>query len=72
MNAHIRADKKNQLLLRTEMRPSDIQVIRDVAANSDSVPAMILNDKLAREKFYQGMYQELLKHRKAASQEVGR
>jgi len=71
MNTHIRADKKNQLLLRTEMRPSDIQVIRDVAANSDSVPAMILNDKLAREKIYQGMYQELLKRRKAACQEVG-
>ncbi|KAJ6561495.1 hypothetical protein DFH09DRAFT_1316074 [Mycena vulgaris] len=72
MNTHIRADKKNQLLLRTEMRPSDIQVFRDVAANSDSVPAMILNDKLAREKIYQGMYQELLKRRKAACQEVGR
>jgi hypothetical protein len=72
MNAHIRADKKNQLLLRTEMRPSDIQVIRDVAANSDSVPAMVLNDKLAREKSYQEMYQELLKRRKAACQEVGR
>ncbi|KAJ7712784.1 hypothetical protein B0H14DRAFT_677712, partial [Mycena olivaceomarginata] len=72
MNTHIRADKKNQLLLRTEMRPSDIQVIRDVAANSDSGPAMILNDKLAREKIYQGVYQELLKRRKAACQEVGR
>ncbi|KAJ6592366.1 hypothetical protein B0H19DRAFT_1245245 [Mycena capillaripes] len=72
MNTHIRADKKNQLLLRTDMRLSDIQVIRDVAANSDSVPAMILNDKLAREKIYQGMYQELLKRRKAACQEVGR
>jgi hypothetical protein len=54
------------------MRPSDIQVIRDVAANSDSVPAMILNNKLTREKIYQGMYQEVLKRREAASQEVGR
>ncbi|KAJ7508900.1 hypothetical protein B0H11DRAFT_2184612 [Mycena galericulata] len=70
MNTHIRADKKNQLLLRTEMRPSDIQVICDVAANSNSVPAMILNDKLAREKIYQGMYQELVKRRKAACQEL--
>ncbi|KAJ7263501.1 hypothetical protein C8J57DRAFT_1333682 [Mycena rebaudengoi] len=61
MNTHIRADKKNQLLLRTEMRPSDIQVIRDVAANSDSIPATILNDKLAREKVYQGIYQELFR-----------
>jgi hypothetical protein len=72
MNTHIRADKNNQLLLRTKMRPSDIQVIRDVAANSDSVPAMILNDKLARETIYRGMYQELLKRRKAACQEFGR
>jgi hypothetical protein len=72
MNTHIRADKKNQLLLRTEMRPSDIQVIRDVAANSDSIPATILNDKLAREKVYQGIYQELLKRRKAACEEAGR
>jgi hypothetical protein len=72
MNTHIRADKNNQLLLRTKMRPSDIQVIRDVAANSDSVPAMILNDKLARETIYRGIYQELLKRRKAACQEVGR
>jgi hypothetical protein len=52
MNTHIRADKKNQLLLRTEMRPSDIQVIRDAAANSESVPAIILNEKLGREHIY--------------------
>ncbi|KAJ6632099.1 hypothetical protein B0H10DRAFT_2426955 [Mycena sp. CBHHK59/15] len=38
MNTHIRADKKNQLLLRTEMRPSDIQIIRDAGADANSLP----------------------------------
>ncbi|KAJ7037626.1 hypothetical protein C8F04DRAFT_1232481 [Mycena alexandri] len=71
MNTHIRADKENQLLLRTEIRPSDVQVIRDVAANSNSVPAMMLNNKLAREKIYQRIYEELLKRRKAACEQVG-
>ncbi|KAJ7277287.1 hypothetical protein C8J57DRAFT_1126695 [Mycena rebaudengoi] len=52
MNTHIRADKKNQLLLRTEMRPSDIQVICDAATNSSNLPANILMEKMAREQIY--------------------
>ncbi|KAJ7752479.1 hypothetical protein DFH07DRAFT_825496 [Mycena maculata] len=55
INTHIRADKKNQLLLRTEMRPSDIQIIHDAAANSSSVSALILNEKLAREHIYKSL-----------------
>ncbi|KAJ7751100.1 hypothetical protein B0H16DRAFT_1724246 [Mycena metata] len=55
INTQIRADKKDQLLLRTEMRPLDIQIIRDAAAGSDSVPARILNAKLAREQIYKSL-----------------
>jgi len=67
MNTHIRADKKNQLLLRMEMRPSDIQVIRDAAANSESVPAIILNEKLAREYIYKSLQQTFLERRRATA-----
>ncbi|KAJ7161895.1 hypothetical protein C8R43DRAFT_316048 [Mycena crocata] len=52
MNTHIRADKKNQLLLRTDMRPSDIQIIRDTAAGSNTHPARILKAKMAREQIF--------------------
>ncbi|KAJ6573112.1 hypothetical protein DFH09DRAFT_1312375 [Mycena vulgaris] len=52
MNTHIRADKKNQLLLRTEMRPSDIQIIRDAAADSNTHPAGFLKAKMAREHIF--------------------
>ncbi|KAJ7230115.1 hypothetical protein GGX14DRAFT_409997 [Mycena pura] len=52
MNTHIRADKKNQLLLRTEMRPFDIQVIRDAATNSDSLAAQVLRAKMRREDIF--------------------
>ncbi|KAJ7459249.1 hypothetical protein FB451DRAFT_1272310 [Mycena latifolia] len=52
INMHIRADKENQLLLRTEMRPADIQAIRDAAANSNNLPARILREKMARENIY--------------------
>ncbi|KAJ6586345.1 hypothetical protein DFH09DRAFT_910769 [Mycena vulgaris] len=55
INMHIRADKKNQLLLRTEMRPSDIQTIRDAAVNSDNLPARILKEKLAREQIFKSL-----------------
>ncbi|KAJ7436288.1 hypothetical protein B0H11DRAFT_2111080 [Mycena galericulata] len=67
MNSHIRADKKNQLLLRTEMRPVDIQAIRDVTTNSQSVPAVILYEKMARENIYKQMYQMLLEHRRTVA-----
>jgi hypothetical protein len=72
INTHIRADKKNQLLLRTEMRPSDIQVIRDVVANSDSVPARAMNEKLARENIYNSMYETLLARKRAVAAGIGR
>ncbi|KAJ6484856.1 hypothetical protein C8R45DRAFT_931297 [Mycena sanguinolenta] len=67
INMHIRADTKNKLLLRTEMRPSDIQIIRNAAKNSQTVPAMILHAKIAREYIYQSLYQKFLKRRKAAT-----
>ncbi|KAJ7791263.1 hypothetical protein B0H13DRAFT_2173146 [Mycena leptocephala] len=72
INTHIRADKKNQLLLRTEMRPSDIQVIRDVVANSDNVPARAMNEKLARENIYNSMYETLLARKRAVAAGIGR
>ncbi|KAJ6588669.1 hypothetical protein B0H19DRAFT_1248290 [Mycena capillaripes] len=72
MNTHIRADKKNQLLLRTEMRPFDIQVIRDVVANLRTVPVIALNEKLARESIYKSVYPMLWEHRKAVAADVGR
>ncbi|KAJ6605321.1 hypothetical protein DFH09DRAFT_1353800 [Mycena vulgaris] len=67
INTHIRADKNNQLLLRTEMRPSDIQIIRDAATNSNSVPAIILHAKIAREHIYKSIYQTFLECRRAAT-----
>jgi hypothetical protein len=67
MNTHIRADKKNQLLVRTEMRPFDIQVIRDAVANSNTAPTMALNEKLAREYIYKSLHQMLVEHRRAVA-----
>ncbi|KAF8139435.1 hypothetical protein K438DRAFT_1785668 [Mycena galopus ATCC 62051] len=55
LNEHIRADMNNQLLLRTEMRPSDIKLIRDVRAGSDSPPVKSLRAKMAREEIYRGL-----------------
>ncbi|KAJ7457777.1 hypothetical protein FB451DRAFT_1372424 [Mycena latifolia] len=52
MNTHIRADKKNQLLLRTEMRPSDIQIIRDAAGDSPGLAAQLLKAKMSREHIF--------------------
>ncbi|KAJ7914332.1 hypothetical protein B0H13DRAFT_1611638, partial [Mycena leptocephala] len=52
MNTHIRSDKKDQLLLRTDMRPSDVQIIRDAAADLDKLPAQILKAKMAREHIF--------------------
>jgi hypothetical protein len=49
---HIRADKKDQLLLRQEMRPSDIQIIRDTAADLKTHPARILKAKMVREDIF--------------------
>ncbi|KAJ7436877.1 hypothetical protein B0H11DRAFT_2108884 [Mycena galericulata] len=52
INMHIRADKKDQLLLRTTLRPSDIQAIRDASANLATHSARVLRAKMARESIY--------------------
>ncbi|KAJ6480469.1 hypothetical protein C8R47DRAFT_1135927 [Mycena vitilis] len=52
MNTHIRADKKDQLLLRTDMRPSDIQIMRDAANGATTIPGQILRAKMAREDIF--------------------
>ncbi|KAJ7444042.1 hypothetical protein FB451DRAFT_1295019 [Mycena latifolia] len=52
MNTHIRADKKNTLHLRTDMRASDFQIIRDAGADVEGVPAKLLRAKMAREDLY--------------------
>ncbi|KAJ7090468.1 hypothetical protein C8R44DRAFT_648243, partial [Mycena epipterygia] len=52
LNMHIRADKKDQLLLRTTLRPSDTQAIRDAAANVATHSAQVLRAKMARESIY--------------------
>ncbi|KAJ7234539.1 hypothetical protein C8J57DRAFT_1380169 [Mycena rebaudengoi] len=67
LNAYIRADKKNKILLRAQMRPADIQVIRDAATDPETVPAIMLLTKIAREPIYQPMYQVFVEGRKAAT-----
>ncbi|KAK7002187.1 hypothetical protein R3P38DRAFT_3041967 [Favolaschia claudopus] len=52
MNMHIRADKKNQLLLRAHMRPSDVQIIRDAGAGVDGRAANFMIDKMCRESVF--------------------
>ncbi|KAJ7608567.1 hypothetical protein FB45DRAFT_806248 [Roridomyces roridus] len=52
MNMHIRADKKNQLLLRTALRASDIQAIRGAAENRSTRSAQAIRTKMAREPIY--------------------
>jgi hypothetical protein len=67
INTHIRADTKNQLLLRTKMRScdSDIQAIRDVVTISGNLSAMFLSEKTGRESIYECLYRKLLECRKA-------
>ncbi|KAJ7726109.1 hypothetical protein B0H16DRAFT_1735813 [Mycena metata] len=52
LNMHIRADKNDQLLLRTTLRPSDVQNIRDAAANLPTHSTRVLRAKMARESIY--------------------
>ncbi|KAJ7504839.1 hypothetical protein B0H11DRAFT_1979569 [Mycena galericulata] len=52
INTHIRADKQDQLLLRTTMRPSDIQTIRDAGADATTYSASILRAKMVREHIF--------------------
>ncbi|KAJ6484834.1 hypothetical protein C8R45DRAFT_999392 [Mycena sanguinolenta] len=67
INMHIRADTKNELLLRTQMRPSDIQIIHDAATNPHTVSALNLQAKLAREHIYQSMHQTFMERLKAVT-----
>ncbi|KAG1888531.1 hypothetical protein F4604DRAFT_1644807 [Suillus subluteus] len=54
INSHIRADKQNQLRLRTEMTEQDKEVIRAAGRNEDTFPARILKEKMQREQLYAG------------------
>jgi hypothetical protein len=52
VNLHIRADKHNQLHLRTEMTEQDKETIRAAGRNEDALSARILKDKMRREHLY--------------------
>ncbi|KAG1746641.1 uncharacterized protein EDB91DRAFT_1118111 [Suillus paluster] len=52
INLHIRADKQNQLLLRTEMTEQDKEVIRATGRNEESLSVTLLKDKMRREHLY--------------------
>ncbi|KAJ7214977.1 hypothetical protein GGX14DRAFT_443524 [Mycena pura] len=52
MNKHVRDDHKNQLRLRTQMQPADVQVIRDAAGNVDTPAARLLRAKIAPDPAY--------------------
>jgi hypothetical protein len=52
LNMHIRADKDNQLHLRTEMTDQDKEVIRAAGRNEDTYLARILREKMRREHLY--------------------
>ncbi|KAJ6470998.1 hypothetical protein C8R45DRAFT_1015135 [Mycena sanguinolenta] len=66
INATIRADAVNDLLRRTEMRQSDIKVIREAGGGSDSASAISLHAKIAREHIYSSIYKKFVERRKAA------
>ncbi|KAF8149275.1 hypothetical protein K438DRAFT_1988907 [Mycena galopus ATCC 62051] len=55
LNMRIRRDKENQLLLRTEMRDSDIHFIRDSLGNTHSLATFSWNEKRDRETIYEMM-----------------
>jgi len=52
MNTHIRSDLRDQLLLRSTMRPSDKEVIRDAGRNKNAHAPQALRLKMAREGVY--------------------
>jgi hypothetical protein len=54
---HIRADKDNQLHLRTEMTDQDKEVIRAAGRNEDTYLARIVNEKMRREHLYANIVQ---------------
>jgi len=52
INTHIRMDAHNRLLLRTDMRKEDIDIIRDARRGVDREAVHIFKDKMARESAY--------------------
>ncbi|KAJ7243559.1 hypothetical protein B0H12DRAFT_1236348 [Mycena haematopus] len=67
LNQIIRYDKANKLLLRAKLRPLDIKIIRDIAAGADSVPAILLHAKIAREHVYEAIHKKFVERWKAAT-----
>lgn len=52
VNLHIRADKQNQLHLRTRMTEQDLEAIRAAGRGEDALSARILKEKMQREHLY--------------------
>lgn len=52
INSHIRADKQNQLRLRTEMTEHDREIIRAAGRDENDEPARVLREKMSREIMY--------------------
>ncbi|KAG1893257.1 uncharacterized protein F5891DRAFT_1067070, partial [Suillus fuscotomentosus] len=57
INMHIRADKDNQLHLRTEMTDQDKQIIRAAGRNEDTYLARLVKKKMQREHLYANIVQ---------------
>ncbi|KAJ6616819.1 hypothetical protein B0H10DRAFT_1370330 [Mycena sp. CBHHK59/15] len=49
INAHIRADVRNQIMLCTDLRDEDVQAIRDMAAGRATWKARLLLSKMAQD-----------------------
>ncbi|KAG2150703.1 uncharacterized protein EDB93DRAFT_330431 [Suillus bovinus] len=52
LNMHIRADKDNQLHLRTDMTDQDKEIICAAGRNEDTYLARLVNEKIQREHLY--------------------
>jgi hypothetical protein len=61
IDSHIRADKQNQLRLRTEMTEQDKEVIRAAGRDEDTFSTRILKEKMQREQLYAGCLQLMLR-----------
>ncbi|KAJ6465915.1 hypothetical protein C8R47DRAFT_1326374 [Mycena vitilis] len=57
INTHIRADKRDRLLLRTRMVDEDVQVIRDAATDGGERAALLLRRRMARERIFHPVIQ---------------
>ncbi|OJA16749.1 hypothetical protein AZE42_09613 [Rhizopogon vesiculosus] len=55
INLHLRADKQNRLLLRTDMTEQDREVIRTAGRREDTLPARLLKERMEQEYFYATM-----------------